>query len=138
MKILELTNYSGGACGVWARVREESIRLKKKGHEILVISSNSSKGNKDILSKNEVFKGIHILRMPYNKLGGEGFMNWPLIDEALNFSPDIIIAHNYRHPHTLKALKVAKILRKRGKNCKVFLVTHAPFVEGNITRTYFN
>ena len=43
MKILELTNFSAGICGVWARVREEAVRLAKK-HEVRVFSSNFVKG----------------------------------------------------------------------------------------------
>ena len=48
MKILELTNFSEGACGVWVRAREESIRLAEKGHEVLVLSSNAIKGKDEI------------------------------------------------------------------------------------------
>ena len=62
-------------------------------------------------------------------------MHWDFEKKAIEYSPDIIIAHSYRHSHTLKALKVKKILDRKGKKCKVFLVTHAPFIEKNITRS---
>ena len=56
--------------------------------------------------------------------------------EALEYKPNIIIVHNYRQLHTTKALKIANTLKKQGLQCKVFLITHAPFVEGNITRSF--
>lgn len=130
MKILELTNYSAGICGVWTRVKEESIRLSKKGHQVKVFSSNLSKGSNKIASRRDRLENVEIMRFPTFKLGGESFMFWNFEREALNYQPDIIIAHSYRHIHTLKALKLA------GKiNAEVFLVTHAPFVEHNSTRS---
>ena len=62
-------------------------------------------------------------------------MSWDFEKEAIDYSPDIIIVHNYRHLHTTKCLKIADKLRRDGKKCKVFLVTHAPFPEGNVTRS---
>ncbi|MBI2629016.1 glycosyltransferase family 4 protein [Candidatus Pacearchaeota archaeon] len=130
MRILELTNFSAGACGVWQRVFQESIELKKKGHEILILSSNSVKGTKETAKEHEVIQGLEIKRFPFKKIGGESFMHW--LDKeaeklAMEFKPDIIIAHAYRHLHTTKALKIKKELAKQGINCKIFLVTHAPF-----------
>ena len=137
-KILELCHFSAGGCGVWARARQESELLAKRGHEILVISSNIEKGSNKIVSSEETIGKVKIIRFPAKKLGGESFMYWfgkEAMQKAIEFQPDIIIAHNYRQLHTTQALKLAKILRGQGKKCKVFLVTHAPFVEGNITRT---
>jgi glycosyltransferase involved in cell wall biosynthesis len=136
MKILELTHFSEGACGVWIRAKEEALRLSEKGNEILVLSSNAIKGKDEIAPKEENLNRIKIKRFPFKKLGGESFMIWPFKEEALKFSPDVIITHNYRQIHTKQALNIANILRKRGKKCKVYLVTHAPFVEGNITRSF--
>jgi len=127
MKILELTNYSAGICGVWTRVREESVRLAESGYEVRVFSSNLTKGNNEIAKSEENIGKVRIFRFPAKKLGGESFMSWNFEQESINFSPDIIIAHSYRHIHTRKALIVAEKLRKMGKKCKVFLVTHAPF-----------
>ena len=62
-------------------------------------------------------------------------MSWDFEKEALEFEPEIIIEHSYRHLHTIRALKVAEILRRKGKKCKGFLVTHAPF-ERKLTRTF--
>ena len=136
MKILELTIFSEGACGVWARAREESVRLSKKGHEVLVLSSNAVKGKEEIAPSKDRIEKVKIMRFPFIRLGGESFMFWNFEKKALEFSPEVIICHNYRHLHTTQALRVAKKLKRRGKDCKVFLVTHAPFVEGNITRSF--
>lgn len=136
MKILEICPFSAGGCGVWARAKQESLELAKRGHEIMVFSSNATKGCDDTAPTNENIGEIRIMRFPYKKLGGESFMRFSFEKEAINYEPDVIIAHNYRHLHTTKAIKVAEKLRKSGKKCKVFLVTHAPFVEGNITRSF--
>jgi len=141
MKILELCTFSAGGCGVWQRVKQEAQEFHKLGEEVLIFSSNLEKGTNKIVSENENLNGIKIRRFPATKLGGESFMKWlseKAVKEALQFSPDVIFAHNYRHIHTLKALKIAKILKMQGKKCKVFLVTHAPFVEGNITRSFIS
>ncbi|MBU0977081.1 MAG: glycosyltransferase family 4 protein [Nanoarchaeota archaeon] len=123
MKILELTNFSAGACGVWMRAKQEAELLAKKGHTVKVFSSNFTKGSKEIAPQKEKLGKIDIIRFPARKLGGESFMIWDFEKEALNFHPDLIIAHSYRHPHTTTALKI-----KNRIGCKVFLVTHAPFL----------
>lgn len=138
LKILELCHYSAGGCGVWARVRQESQQLIKKGYEVRVFSSNFEKGTDKLVCSEENLGGIKIKRFSAKKLGGESFMKWNFEKEALDYSPDIIIAHNYRQIHTTKALNIAKKLRAEGKKVKVFLVTHAPFVEGNITRSFLS
>jgi len=141
MKILELCIFSAGGCGVWQRVKQEAQEFHRLGEDVLIFSSNLEKGSNKIVSENDSLDGIKIRRFSAIKLGGESFMYWfskKALKEALAFSPDVIFAHNYRHLHTLKALKIAKILRKKGKKCKVFLVTHAPFVEGDITRSFIS
>jgi glycosyltransferase involved in cell wall biosynthesis len=136
LKVLELCQFSAGICGVWSRVREESERLSKLSYEIRIFSSNATKGSEEIACSEENIESLKIRRFPFRKLGGESFMKWDFEKEALEYSPDIIIAHNYRHLHTTKALKLAKALREQGKKCKVFLVTHAPFVPDNSTRSF--
>lgn len=135
LKILEICPYSAGGCGVWARAKQESLELAKKGYEVRIFSTNFEKGTDKIMPPKENLGDILIQRFPAKKLGGESFMNWDFEKEALKYSPDIIITHNYRHLHTTKSLEIVERLKKQGKKCKVFLVTHAPFVEGNITRT---
>ena len=137
MKILELTNFSAGICGVWSRVKQESELLTEKNHEVRVFSSNFVKGSNKIAPTEEMLGKIKITRFPATKLGGESFMSWKFEKEALKFKPDLIIAHSYRHLHTTKTLKVINQLRKQGNKVKVFLVTHAPFTEDNSTRTFF-
>ncbi len=127
MKILELTNFSAGICGVWQRVKQESLLLAKKGHEVKIFSSNAVKNSNEIANNEEKIGIVEIKRFPFKKLGGESFMSWNFENEALKFQPDLIIAHSYRHLHTTKALKLAKKLKETKKNVKVFLVTHAPF-----------
>jgi len=131
MKILELTNYSAGICGVWARVREESLRLSRK-HDVMVFSSNFTKGNDEKAKAEDRVGGVRIKRFRAKMLGGESFMSWDFKTAekmALEFKPDLIVCHSYRHPHTKFALHIGKKLGAR-----VFLVTHAPFVENDITR----
>ena len=122
MKILELTNYSAGGCGVWVRVKQEAELLAERGHEVKVFSSNITKGSKIKAPQTEMLGKVEIIRFPAIKLGGESFLNWKFKEEALKFKPDIIFAHMYRHLHTTKALKLAEQIK-----CKIFLVTHAPF-----------
>ena len=130
MKIAILTNFSHPSiCGVWARARNEA-ELLSKYHEVRVFSSNWVKGTKQISQPEEDYNNFKIQRFKAIRLGGESFLYWNFKNALLNFKPDVIIAHSYRQLHATKALKIAKKLK-----CGVFLVTHAPFVEGNITRT---
>jgi len=137
MRILEVCPFSSGICGVWSRASEEAKRLAEAGYEVRVFSSNKTKGAQTIARERENIGKVLIQRFKAIKLGGESFTYFNYQKEALDYSPDIIIVHNYRHLHTLVALNVARKLRKLGKRCKVVLVTHAPFVEGNITRRFF-
>lgn len=122
MKILEITNYTAGGCGVGMRVLKESQLLSARGHKVAIFSSNIVKGSEDLCSLEEKQSNVNIKRFPAMKLGGESYMHWNFTKEAIKYNPSVIIAHAYRHLHNLQALKVAKKL-----NCKIFLVTHAPF-----------
>ncbi|MEM3075008.1 MAG: glycosyltransferase family 4 protein [Candidatus Pacearchaeota archaeon] len=125
MKILELTNYTAGGCGVFSRVKQESGLLSNKGHEVLIFSSYFEKGTNKIMPYEEKNGNVLIKRFPSIKLGGESFMFWfgkKAYNEALKFNPEIVIVHSYRHLHTIRALRLKSKLK-----CKVFLVTHAPF-----------
>ena len=122
MKILELTTYSAGGCGVWARVYREAQFFAQQGHRVEIFSSNFTKGSSVRAAPREKTKGISITRFPGIKLGGESFTYWSFSRAALKYKPDVIIAHAYRHTHTTKALSIGKRL-----GVPVFLVTHAPF-----------
>lgn len=130
MKILELTNYSAGICGVFARVKQEAVLLAKGGNEVRIFSSNITKGTGEIAKAEDRLEGVKIKRFHSKSLGGESYMFWDFEKEALKFKPDVIIAHAYRHPHTSSALKIAKKI-----NAKVFLVSHGPFNEDESNRS---
>ncbi len=132
-KILELTNFSAGGCGVFGRVKQEAGLLKKKGYDVKIFSSNLEKGTNRIVQKEDEIFGVKIKRFPAKRLGGESFMKWDFEKAALEYKPDIIIAHGYRHIHTKKAVEVSKKL-----NCKLFLVTHAPFARGKESRGFIS
>lgn len=145
MKILEICPFSAGICGVWGRVKQESLELSKKGHEVVIFSSNMTKGSDEIAPGDDRIRNIKIRRFEsiqpgkgYLKFipGGESYIFWDFLKakkEALSFNPEVVICHNYRHPHTKLALSVSKKIK-----AKSFLVTHAPFVEGNLTRSFFS
>lgn len=129
MKILELTGYSAGICGVWNRVKEESIRLSDLGHEVRVFSSNFVKGKNEFAPREEKIGHVKITRFSAKKIGGESYMKWNYEDlkkEVKKFMPEIIIAHSYRHTHTVIASKLAREI-----GAKTFLVTHSPFGHEN-------
>ena len=123
-KILILSNYSAGVCGVWQRAKVEAVEFKKRGYDVYVYSSNATKGNNKIAAPEEIYNGVKIKRFPYKALGGESYMRWKFENHAIKLKPDIIIAHNYRHIHTEKAIKIAKKIK-----AKCYLITHAPFIE---------
>lgn len=131
MRILELTNYTAGGCGVGMRALMESKLLASKGHNVKIFSSNQVKGTNNTCKSNEIVEGVEIKRFPAMNLGGESYMSWNFKKEAINFKPDVIIVHAYRHTHNNKALHLANELK-----CKVFLVTHAPFGREK-TRSWF-
>lgn len=111
MKVLILCNYTKGICGVFQRAKQEAIELEKLGHEVKIFSSNAIKGSNELASQfDKIGKNILIIRFPYKKIGGESFMKWEFENEALQYKPDIIICHSYRHLHTTKALKLKKLL----------------------------
>lgn len=121
MKILELTNFSSGGCGVWKRVSSEAQILAEK-NKVEVFSSNKTKGSNQIAQEEEQEGKVHIRRFNSTKLGGESFMRWNYTKEAIAYKPEVIIAHSYRHYHTLLVPKIAKKI-----NARTYLVTHAPF-----------
>ncbi|MBM3206796.1 glycosyltransferase family 4 protein [Candidatus Pacearchaeota archaeon] len=126
MKILELTTFSAGGCGVWRRVQQEATLLASRGHQVTVFSTNRVKGEPGTAEEEEKQGKVVIKRFPAWKLGGESYMHWNCLSDILTLKPDVIIAHSYRHTHTHIALQAKKKL-----GCKVFLVTHAPFGREN-------
>ena len=126
MKILEITAFSSGICGLWARVSKEAELLAKKGHEVYVFSSNIKRGSGKIeyTQELETLNGFQIKRFrTFGKFGDNTFF-WNYRKEAMKLCPDIIICHAYRQYYSTLALKIARKLR-----IPCILVTHAPFLD---------
>lgn len=126
LKILEITAFSSGICGVWTRVLAEASLLAKKGYEMHVFSSDIHRGEgKGIKAKSEeTINNVKIRRFsPYFSFGDNTYF-WNFKKEALSLKPDIIICHAYRQYYSTKALEIAQQL-----NIPCFLVTHAPFLD---------
>ena len=69
LRILEITNFSAGICGVWERVKQESLELSKKGYELNIFSSNAKKGSKELAESEDKICDIPIKRFPFMRLG---------------------------------------------------------------------
>lgn len=123
MNVLILAPYSyPSACGIWKRVYNDAVVLQKKGHFVTIFTSNIVKGTSKTSEKYSNLDGIEIYRFPIIlKLGGTA-MIWLFFRKLVNFKPDIIHTHGYRHPHSLFSLVLGKVLGK-----KVIITTHAPF-----------
>jgi len=131
MRIAFVCPYSyPSICGVWNRVFEIAKRLAKK-HEIHVFSSNEIKGTNKISSEYELYKGIHIYRFPIKFKISENAKYFSFEKKLIEIKPELIVTEVYRHPHSTKALKLAKKL-----NIPCILTTHAPFLEKGIRPFY--
>jgi len=127
-KILEICNFSSGISGVWTRVFEESKKLAKN-NDVYVFSSDLE-NEKINPKKEEIISGIKIKRFPVkNRMGFALFFDFE--KEALKLKPDIIICHGYRKPYLNKAIRIARKI-----NAKIYLVTHAPFVERGLRNKF--
>lgn len=132
MKILEICPFSEGICGVWSRVKQESIEFSKKGYDISVFSSNEMEDGGIVEKSEEILEGIKIKRFPVTRK--QGYALWfDFKEEALKLKPDVIICHCFRKPYLGPAIKIA---RKLGS--KIFLVTHAPFAEKDMRSSKLN
>lgn len=125
LKILEISPFTAGICGVGIRALSESKLLAKKGHEVYVFSSNIFRGEKGKLAEpEETIEQVKIKRFRTKSSFGENTFFWDYKKEALKLKPDIIITHAYRQYYSTKALKISKKL-----NIPCLIVTHAPFLE---------
>lgn len=125
-KILEVTAFSAGICGVWARVFAESKLLSARGYEVHVFSSNifRGEGSKKTAKDFEIIEGIQIKRFPAKWSLGQNTFFWNYEKEAMKVKPNIIICHAYRQYYSTVALKIARML-----DIPCILVTHAPFLD---------
>ncbi|MBU0963016.1 MAG: glycosyltransferase family 4 protein [Nanoarchaeota archaeon] len=147
MKILEITEFSSGHCGVWTRVLAESKELVKLGNDVTIFSSNIEKGTcKEVKSEENIGK-IKIKRFKtswldkitslFTKNVRMWFLiDWPfkekVIEEQKQYNPDIIITH-LLHPHSSNILHSINYFKKINPKLKVIIVPHAPF---NIDRGF--
>ncbi len=123
MKILQICNFSSGVSGVWTRVFEDAREFVKVGHELHIFSSNEYEDGKIVEKSEEILGEIKIKRFPVKRK--KGYALWFNFEkEALELKPDIIICHGLRKPYLGPAIKIAKKI-----GAKIFLVTHAPFME---------
>jgi len=137
LKILEVTSFSAGFCGIWFRVGKEAELLAEKGHEVYVFSSNIKRGSGKIETASEhdtIEQGkVKIKRFKtFGSLGQNSFF-WNYKKEALNLKPDIILCHAYRQYYSTLALKISKKLE-----IPCILVTHAPFLEKKLRNWKLN
>jgi len=124
LKILELTAFSAGICGVWARVLAESRILAKK-NAVHVFSSDIFRGGEIKKAKEfEIIDRVKIHRFKTKGSFGDNTFFWNFEKEAIKLKPDVIVCHAYRQYYSTKALTIAKKL-----NIPCFLVTHAPFLK---------
>ena len=135
MKILEITAFSSGICGLWSRVSNESELLSQKVHEVFVFSSNIKRGSGKIeIAKNYEEKNkIKIFRFQTKGSFGQNTFFWDCTKQALKLKPDIILTHAYRQYYSTIALKIAKKL-----NIPCILVTHAPFLDKKLRSRKLN
>ena len=132
MRIVEITEFSAGICGVWTRVLGESEEFSRLGHEVLVLSSNVEKGSDRIASSDEKIGRIEIKRMKskqgyFDKFLSKNVTYFDFEKELVAFKPDLVITH-LLHPHSFKAVRICNKLK-----VPCYLVTHAPF---NVRRRF--
>ena len=126
MKILEITEFSAGHCGVWTRVLSESKELVKRGHEVVVFSSNIEKGTNKTVSCEDTIGKIRIKRFPHKTSVIDRFVTKNVTEfnfknEFIKVKPNLVVTHLI-HPHSFKALSLCNKY-----NIPCYLVTHAPF-----------
>ncbi|MFA5173817.1 MAG: glycosyltransferase family 4 protein [Candidatus Pacearchaeota archaeon] len=134
MKILEISPFSAGICGVWTRVFGEASRLAKK-HDVYIYSSDIYRGSNEKKKAKfyEEIDNLRITRFPTKGSFGQNTFFWNYKKQALKLKPDIIITHAYRQYYSTKALEIAKKL-----NIPCFLVTHAPFLDPKLRNWKLN
>jgi glycosyltransferase involved in cell wall biosynthesis len=129
MKILLICNFTSG--GVWSRVKEEALQFEKQGHEVRIFCSS-----KELVVSfagglwEEEINGLHVTK--FKEHWRVGYAVWfDLTAQALEYDPDVIIAHGFRKPFLKQVLKIKEQIK-----CKAYLVTHAPFLEKGIRKWY--
>lgn len=138
MRILEITEFSAGICGVWTRVLSESMEFVRRGHDVTVFSSDIEKGTDKRVCGHETISNVKIRRFKSTgvfwgmpsfaaKIFSKNPTYFDFKEELIRLKPDIVITHLLHH-HSLKAIMLCKQL-----NIPCMLVTHAPF---NVKRRF--
>src|SRR3989338_11581696 len=134
LKILELSPFSAGICGVSTRALAEATLLAKKGHEVYLFSSDIFRGESQERARHcDQINNVKITRFPTLGSFGQNTCFWNFGKAALELKPDVIVTHAYRQYYSTKALKIAKKL-----NIPCFLVTHAPFLDKKLRNWKLN
>lgn len=124
MKIIQLTPFFYPVIGgVEVQVMEISKKLIEMGHEVRVLTSNSSRNHSKVLTHEEIVDGVPVKRC--NSLFSFSKF-YPVVPgiffELLKADFDLIHVHGFRKLEVYMALLVAKIRRK-----KIVVTTHNPF-----------
>jgi glycosyltransferase involved in cell wall biosynthesis len=124
MKIFQVSTFFHPVTGgVESHVAVLSKYLKDEGHEVMVLTSDSSKIGQRIGNRTGSFEGIPIKRFITFLSLSEYHRLFPgLFFYLLKNDFDIVHVHGFRKFETYLALLAAKIKRK-----KVILTTHNPF-----------
>lgn len=107
--------------GMETHVMKISKEMVKKGHEVHVLTANTDREGSPLPKKTSK-EGIKIFRFPVKFSFGDFGKYWPSFVRKIKEGYDIVHVHNYRHPHTIFALKKCN---KLGIPC--ILTTHSPF-----------
>ncbi len=123
MRIIQISPFfypvSGG---MEKHVKQISLLLKKKGYNVTVLTSDSSRDG-HIKKRVETIDGINVFRFKTLISLGDFGKFWPgFVLKLIKDEYDIVHVHNYRHIHTILAAIVCFLRRK-----PCILTTHSPF-----------
>ena len=108
--------------GMEEHVRQISLLLKKKGYNVTVLTSDSSRDGY-IKKRVETIDDISVFRFKTLISLGDFGKFWPgFILKLIKDDYDIVHVHNYRHIHTILAAIICFLRRK-----PCILTTHSPF-----------
>jgi len=97
--------------GMETYVRQLSIELKKRDHEVYILTSNKTRVG-EIRRKKETVDGIHIYRYPTWFSLGEFATFWPTFAKQMRkMKFDVVHTHAYRHPHSDISLIICKLTK---------------------------
>lgn len=106
--------------GIWKRATDDISELNN--FNIDFVSSTEYKGQNEELPAKSEFDGTKIYRFKSFFSLGLNSMFFFHFRTLWRLKPDLIHTHGYRHPHSIQALIVGKLMRK-----KVIITPHAPF-----------